>query len=426
SPAVRPRVSTSRRWRAQRRSWRPSWRSESRPRPWSGSSRGCRSRSRWPQPWRKRWSPLTARRRGAGPSSSPLRAPARTCSATIGSVGTASPPPPERWPREPAGRGRSEGGVMRSEAVMSTRPRLRVVRPGEVAPAVARARAERSARRVLATASLSTASLTTIGLVMVLSASSVSAFAAYGSSFLFFKRQLLYAAMGSVALLGAAKLPYRAWKRAWAPMLAVSVVLLALVLHPGAGTVVGGAARWIQVGPFSLQPSELAKFAVVAAAASILAANVDRLESEPLRWMLPLFLIVGGVSLLVLLQPDLGTMTVIAATLGEGLGLLGELAVLALFGALLWAGIRIALRAPDTFGRLLAGGITAWLGLQAVVNLGAVTGIMPITGVPLPFVSFGGSSLVVSMGAVGVLLSVGRAGLPGKKTPTRARKRERW
>jgi cell division protein FtsW len=409
---------------------------------------------------------------------------------------------------------------MRSEAVMSTRPRLRVVRPGEVAPAVARARAERSARRVLATASLSTASLTTIGLVMVLSASSVSAFAAYGSSFLFFKRQLLYAAMGSVALLGAAKLPYRAWKRAWAPMLAVSVVLLALVLHPGAGTVVGGAARWIQVGPFSLQPSELAKFAVVAAAASILSANVDRLEVEPLRWMLPLFLIVGGVSLLVLLQPDLGTMTVIAATaflllflagvrlrllaitlflsagagtalvlgwgyrrarllsflhpwsdpqntgyqivqslialgsghlvgvglgasrqkwmyvpnahtdfifaiLGEELGLLGELAVLALFGALLWAGIRIALRAPDTFGRLLAGGITAWLGLQAVVNLGAVTGVMPITGVPLPFVSFGGSSLVVSMGAVGVLLSVGRAGLPAKKTPARVRKRER-
>ena len=110
----------------------------------------------------------------------------------------------------------------------------------------------------------------------------------------------------------------------------------------------------------------------------------------------------------------------IFAILGEELGLLGELVVLALFGALLWAGIRIALRAPDTFGKLLAGGITAWLGLQAVINLGAVTGIMPITGVPLPFVSFGGSSLVVSMGAVGVLLSVGKAGLPGKKRVARA------
>jgi len=115
----------------------------------------------------------------------------------------------------------------------------------------------------------------------------------------------------------------------------------------------------------------------------------------------------------------------IFAILGEELGLLGELVVLVLFGALLWAGIRIALRAPDVFGKLLAGGITAWLGLQAVVNLGAVTGILPITGVPLPFVSFGGSSLVVSMGAVGVLLSVGRAGLPGRKPAAPARKKSR-
>jgi cell division protein FtsW len=408
---------------------------------------------------------------------------------------------------------------MRSEAAVSLRPRLRVVRPGELAPAAARARAERSARRVLTVASLSTALLSATGLVMVLSASSVSAFAAYGSSFLFFKRQLLYAAMGSVALLGAARLPYRAWKRAWAPLLAMSVLLLALVLHPGAGTVVGGAARWIQVGPLSLQPSELAKFAVVASVAAILSQSMDRLVAEPLRWMLPMFLVVGGVCLLVLLQPDLGTMTVIAATaflmlflagvqlrllaisfvlsagagvalvlgwgyrrarllsflhpwsdprnsgyqivqslialgsghvfgvglgasrqkwmyvpnahtdfifaiLGEELGLVGELVVLGLFAALLWAGVRIALRAPDPFGKLLAGGITAWLGLQAFVNLGAVTGILPITGVPLPFVSFGGSSLIVSMGAVGVLLSVGRAGLRGKqrRAPTGRRR----
>jgi cell division protein FtsW len=275
----------------------------------------------------------------------------------------------------------------------------------------------------------------------------------------------------------------------------------------------------VNLGSFNMQPSELAKFVVVVAVSSILAGNIRHL-GEVLRWAVPILLVVGSVSILILFQRDLGTMMVIAATvflllfvagvrlkhlligagvtglaaftmimgegyrrarlfsflhpwsdpqntgyqivqslialgsghlvgvglgasrqkwmyvpnahtdfifaiLGEELGLLGELAVLALFGALLWAGIRIALRAPDTFGRLLAGGITAWLGLQAVVNLGAVTGIMPITGVPLPFVSFGGSSLVVSMGAVGVLLSVGRAGLPGKKTPARARKRER-
>jgi len=361
-------------------------------------------------------------------------------------------------------------------------------------------------RRTLATLSLSVAILTMAGLVMVLSASSVSAFAEYGSSFLFFKRQLMYAVMGSTALLVAARLPYRVWHRIWAPLFGVSVLLLLLVLHPSAGTTVGGAARWIQVGPVSLQPSELAKFAVVAACASILARNVKTLESDPGRWIVPLALIVGVISLLILFQPDLGTMMVIALTsfvllfvagvrlrlllssavlsttvglalimgegyrrarflsflhpwadprntgyqivqslialgsghvfgvglgasrqkwmyvpnahtdfifsiLGEELGLIGELVVLALFGALVYAGIRIALRAPDAFGRLLAGGITAWLGLQALVNLGAVTGLLPITGVPLPFVSFGGSSLIVSLGAVGVLLSIGRAAL---------------
>ncbi|MGZ5307014.1 MAG: FtsW/RodA/SpoVE family cell cycle protein, partial [Actinomycetota bacterium] len=100
----------------------------------------------------------------------------------------------------------------------------------------------------------------------------------------------------------------------------------------------------------------------------------------------------------------------IFAVLGEELGLLGELMVLVLFGAMIYAGIRIAVRAPDTFGRLLAAGITSWIGLQAIVNLGAVTGLLPITGVPLPFVSFGGSALIVTLGAVGVLASIARAG----------------
>ncbi len=99
----------------------------------------------------------------------------------------------------------------------------------------------------------------------------------------------------------------------------------------------------------------------------------------------------------------------IFAVLGEELGLFGELVVLALFGLVVYAGIRIAVRAPDTFGRLLAAGITAWIGLQAIVNLGAVTGLLPITGVPLPFLSFGGSALIVSLGAVGVLASIARA-----------------
>jgi len=403
---------------------------------------------------------------------------------------------------------------MRS-ATAAAAPRLRLVRAAEVPRTTAKALGERSMRRVLAILTLSVSVLTLAGLVMVLSASSVSAFAAYGSSFLFFKRQLLYAALGSVAALGASRLRYQVWQRAWAPLLAVTFILLLLVLHPASGTSAGGAARWLEVGPVSLQPSEFAKFAVVASLAAILARNQKRLNN-PMQWLLPVLLIVGGISALIMLQPDLGTMMIIALTsfvllfvagvrlrllalwaalscmagtalvlaegyrrarvfsflhpwadprnsgyqivqslialgsgrlfgvglgasrqkwmyvpnahtdfifaiLGEELGLIGEVVVLALFGGLIACGIRIAMRAPDMFGRLLASGITIWLGLQALVNLGAVTGILPITGVPLPFVSFGGSSLVVSLGAVGVLISIGRAGVPSAARSKRRR-----
>lgn len=99
----------------------------------------------------------------------------------------------------------------------------------------------------------------------------------------------------------------------------------------------------------------------------------------------------------------------IFSILGEELGLVGELVVLLAFGLLIYAGIRIAARAPDAFGRLLAAGIVSWFGLQIVVNLGAVTGLLPITGVPLPLLSYGGSSLVVSLTAVGILVNVARA-----------------
>jgi cell division protein FtsW len=110
----------------------------------------------------------------------------------------------------------------------------------------------------------------------------------------------------------------------------------------------------------------------------------------------------------------------IFSILGEETGLIGEVIVIALFVVLAYAGVRIAVRAPDLFGRLLAAGITGWIAFQAVVNMGSVTGLLPITGVPLPFVSYGGSSLVVSMAAIGVLLSVGRASLrkrPAKRSP---------
>ncbi len=111
----------------------------------------------------------------------------------------------------------------------------------------------------------------------------------------------------------------------------------------------------------------------------------------------------------------------IFSILGEELGLAGEVVVLLAFGVLIYAGIRVAAGAPDVFGRLLASGIVSWFGLQIVVNLGAVTGLLPITGVPLPMLSYGGSSLVVSLAAVGILVNVGRAPIRRAKRKANAR-----
>jgi cell division protein FtsW len=348
-----------------------------------------------------------------------------------------------------------------------------------------------------------TAALTLIGLVMVLSASSISAFEQYGSSFFFFKRQAAYAVVGAGALWLTSRMRHTAWQRLCMPMLGVTTGLLVLVLLPAFGTVAGGSARWIEVGPVTIQPSEPAKLALIAFAAALLARRWRRLDD--LRTLaVPLLPVTALVCGLILLQPDMGTAVIIVgsvaalaflagarlkhlavgslslatlglgltyvegyrwarllcfldpwsdpqgcgyqtiqslvglttggpfgvglgagrqkwstlpnahtdfvfAIIGEELGLLGALLILILFGILVYAGIRIALGAPDAFGRLLAGGIAGWFGIQALTNLGAVTGLLPITGVPLPFVSFGGSSLVVSLAAVGVLVSVDRS-----------------
>lgn len=393
---------------------------------------------------------------------------------------------------------------MSSTGAASPRPRtLQLVRPDE--RPISRARTDLRTRRTLALLLGSTAFLVGSGLVMVLSASSVSAFAEYGDSFLFVQRQAAYAVVGVLALLVTSRMRYDAWRRLAGPFLLVTTAMLVLVLIPAHGIEAYGSSRWFQLGPVTVQPSELAKLSLIVFAAATLARS--RTKVDDLRQLavplLPISVVVCG---LVMMQPDLGTTVILAVTmfalafaagvrlryltfasvigavigaglimsadyrrvrflaflhpwadvkntgyqlaqslyalgsggwmgvglgasrqkwqyvpnahtdfifaiLGEELGLIGELIVLGLFGALVYAGIRIALRAPDAFGRLLAGGITAWLGIQALVNLGAVTGLLPITGVPLPFVSFGGSSLIVSLGAVGVLLSIGRAAL---------------
>jgi cell division protein FtsW len=345
--------------------------------------------------------------------------------------------------------------------------------------------------------------LTAIGLVMVLSASSVSSSLRYGSPFPIFTRQAMYAVVGSLALLLTANIRYRAWQRLWIPLLVATAALLILVLHPGAGTVAGGSARWISFGAVTIQPSELAKLAVVTFTATVLVRKGKRIN-DPWHVALPLLPVLAVVCGLILLQPDLGTTVLIGgiafivlfvagvrlrhlligvlgasalgallvlthqyqrarllgfvdpwkdpmksgyqvvqsliglgsgglfgvglgasrqkwmyipnahtdfifSILGEELGLIGALVVLALFALLIYSGIRVAAGTREPFGRLLAAGITGWIGLQTLVNLGTVTGLLPVTGVPLPFVSFGGSSLVVTLAGVGILVNIARS-----------------
>ncbi len=353
-----------------------------------------------------------------------------------------------------------------------------------------------------------------VGLVMVLSASSVHALRQYGSSWVFFRRQVLWLAAGAVVLVVTARVPYQAWRRLGLPLLVLSVALLAVVLVPGLGVTVNGSTRWLGFGTMRVQPAELAKLALLVFCADVLARRLDAhpRRAVPLR---PTLLPLGVVVLLVMLQPDMGTALIIAgivlallwvsgirlrsmaglvgaaaaaafvlgmaepyrrarmlsflnpwadadntgyqvvqslvgmgtggligvgvgasrakwgflpnahtdfifAIVGEELGLVGTLLLLSLFAAFAVLGVRTAGTAPDRFGRFLAVGVTAWVTVQAFINVGTVVGLLPVSGVPLPFVSFGGSSLVILMAAVGILLNVNRQARPATATATGA------
>lgn len=404
---------------------------------------------------------------------------------------------------------------MASRAVPAAARHLRLVHPGH--RAASRTQTDVATRRTLVMLLGATAFLVSGGLIMVLSASSITAYAQFGDSFLFFQRQAGYAVAGTLALWLTSRMRYQAWQRLAVPMLGVTVALLLLVLHPAAGVEAYGSSRWIALGPVTIQPSEIAKLSLIVFCAAILARKWGKLDDlgHLTLPLVPVVLIVCG---LVMAQPDLGTTVILAgavflllfaagvrlrylitaaviggaagfalimsadyrrvrflsflhptadpqntgwqlfqslialgsggwtgvglgasrqkwmyvpnahtdfifAILGEELGLIGEIIVLIAFGLLLYAGLRVAARAGDVFGRLLAAGIVAWFGVQILVNLGAVTGLLPITGVPLPFLSYGGSSLVVSLAAVGILVNIARA--PGRERARAGGRRER-
>jgi cell division protein FtsW len=346
--------------------------------------------------------------------------------------------------------------------------------------------------------------LNLLGLAMVLSASSVSSLYDGTDTWYHFRRQGTWIALGTVALLIFRLVDYRFLRRLVPLALGGTIILLMAVLVPGIGTEAKGATRWIGVGPIAFQPTELLKIAMVLYTADLLAKRDHALHLAS-QTLVPVLIVFSGFGLLVLMQPDLGTVIVtggitvgvlfaggvalgpllgastagggvaltlamtadyrrdrllafldpwddplntgyqtiqsqvgvanggltgvgigegrakwgylpeahtdfIYAVVGEEMGFVGSVMVLGLFASLAVVGIRIALRAPDRFGMLVAVGIVVWMILQAVVNVGAVVGVLPITGVPLPFVSFGGTSLLVGMASVGVLLNIGRQG----------------
>jgi len=344
--------------------------------------------------------------------------------------------------------------------------------------------------------------LLAVGVIMVLSASEYTTLINYQDSFYFFKRQLMWALLGLGAMWFTMRVDYWYWRR-WAGWLIIGAfVLLILVLIPGVGVEAYGARRWLGIGSFTLQPSELAKFCVIIFCAFGLARQRHHI-TDFRRSVLP-FLIVGGLaSLLIVVQPDLGTAITLAGTvfimlfvagaslralgclaglgaaavalavylepyrmrrltafldpwkdaqdtgfqiiqslyalgsgglfgvglgqgkqkflylpaqhtdfifavIGEELGFVGCSLVIILFGLFIWRGLRIAVAAPDAFASLLATGVTAGIALQAIINIGVVTGSMPVTGITLPFISFGGTSLLFTMAGVGALLNISK------------------
>lgn len=354
--------------------------------------------------------------------------------------------------------------------------------------------------------------LLVIGIDMVYSASFVLAHNSpvYNSDTYFLVRQAMWAVLGGVLMVVVARMDYHVWQRFSVPLLVGSLLALIVVLLPGLGHAEYGAQRWLKLGPLPpVQPSELAKLAVVLYFADWLSRKGDKV-SDLTYGSAPFAIILAVVLALVMMQPDLGTTFVIAtsavavffvagahlghftaglvlgvaalalliresgyrwsrfiafldpqsdplgigwhtiqtqialgsgglfglglgasrqkfywvpgahtdaifAIIGEELGFIGCLLVIGLFGLLAYRGFGIALRAPDQFGVLLAVGLTCSLIFQAAVNIGVVAAVLPFTGITLPFISSGGSSLVVSMVAIGCLLSVSRQCQPAPK-----------
>ncbi len=345
-----------------------------------------------------------------------------------------------------------------------------------------------------------TLGLTGIGIVMVYSASFPVGTERMGDPYHFLKKQAIAGALGIGLLLLAARMNYRSWQGLAIPLLLGSIVCLFLVFVPGLRQQVGGAYRWLKIGPFSFQPAELAKLALVIYLARTLTRKEGRMENFTAGFLPPV-IVAGILFVLVFKQPDFGTGVLFAvvvflmlfaggtrlrflgvaflavvpvlaflaflanyrigrflgfwdpwkdpggtgfqiiqswlafgvgkisgvglgegkqklfylpeihtdfilSVIGEELGLIGVTLVILLFLVLIVRGFQSCLRAPDLFGTYLALGITTLLCIQTLLNMGVVMGLLPTKGSTLPFISYGGTSLMINLMAVGILLNV--------------------
>ncbi|KQL44127.1 rod shape-determining protein RodA [Brevibacillus choshinensis] len=340
-----------------------------------------------------------------------------------------------------------------------------------------------------------------IGIVMVYSASAIVAQKApFNDPYFFAKRQLIFALLGITAMYVTMNIDYWVWKQWAKPGFYASIGLLILVLI--VGIEVNGSKSWLGFGAFGIQPGEFAKLGVVAFLARWLADNQKQIVLFR-KGLIPALAIPMACFGLIMLQPDLGTGTVLTGTaivmifaagarishfaalgmvgvagfiglilsapyrikritsfldpwsdplntgyqiiqslyaigpggllglglgqsrqkhlylpepyndfifsiVAEELGFIGGTLILLLFLLLLWRGMRTAITAPDLFGSLLALGIIGMIAIQVIINIGVVTGMFPVTGITLPFLSYGGSSLTLMLTGVGVLLNISR------------------
>ena len=342
--------------------------------------------------------------------------------------------------------------------------------------------------------------LVLIGLVMVFSSSGVYAMEKYNDAYYFLKRQLVWVFLGGVLMLLAREIDYRGLEKYAYYIMGVTFLMLLAVMMPGLGKEVGGARRWLMLGGFTFQPSELAKFALIIFIAKSLVKRSDQLKNFAYGY-LPKLIVLGFFFVPILFQPDFGTAMIICivifamlmiaglrskfliysilaiipfvalavmnaeyrqrriiaflnpwehetnsgfqvvqsfyafgrggifgsgigsssqklfylpeahtdfifSVIGEELGFLGVMVIISLFLILIWRGFVIAYYAKDSFGTHVAIGLTLLIGVQAFMNMGVTVGLLPTKGLTLPFVSMGGSSLIVLMLSIGVLLNI--------------------